>query len=96
MRHSIPPNAQAGTLTVGEGDNQTVYSLRLGQMDPISQLSGVQRRLVNLGFDCGRIDGQMTPATAAAIRAFQRRAGLPETGKLDQATRDNLLREHGS
>jgi peptidoglycan hydrolase-like protein with peptidoglycan-binding domain len=32
----------------------------------------------------------MGPKTAAALRAFQKSEGLPETGRLDSATRGKL------
>ena len=38
----------------------------------------------------GSIDGAMGSQTRAALAAFQRRSGLPETGKLDPATRAQL------
>lgn len=37
------------------------------------------------------IDGQFGPASAAATRAFQRRAKLPVTGVVDRATFDRLV-----
>jgi lipoprotein-anchoring transpeptidase ErfK/SrfK len=50
-----------------------------------------QLELHRRGFSCGSIDGLMGPQTAAALRAFQRASGLPETGVLDAETR-TLLR----
>jgi lytic murein transglycosylase len=40
----------------------------------------LQRLLAERGFDPGKIDGQLGPNSRAAIRAFQRRAGLPADG----------------
>ena len=45
-----------------------------------------QMRLVQLGFDPGTVDGIAGPRTSAAIKAFQKQSGLPETGTLDSAT----------
>lgn len=42
------------------------------------------------GFSCGGIDGIFGSQTRAALCAFQRGAGLPETGELDEATRGRL------
>jgi putative peptidoglycan binding protein len=39
-----------------------------------------------------RVDGAFGPGTVAAVRAFQRTAGLPATGQLDTATWTALLR----
>ncbi len=41
----------------------------------------IQRGLNRRGFDVGEADGVIGPATEAAIRAFQRRSGLPVTGQ---------------
>lgn len=38
-------------------------------------------------------DGIYGPQTAAAVRSFQRRQGLPVTGVADQATHERLVRE---
>ncbi len=40
----------------------------------------MQRRLVGLGFETGTIDGVIGSQTRTAVRAFQKRAGLPEDG----------------
>ena len=49
-----------------------------------------QRRLAERGFDPGRIDGAMGWRTRGALRQFQRSAGLPDTGRIDDATRKAL------
>ncbi len=41
-----------------------------------------QELLKKAGFDPGPADGQIGPKTSAAIKAFQRRLGLDETGKI--------------
>src|SRR5262249_8118671 len=40
----------------------------------------LQRLLAERGFDPGKIDGQLGPLSRAAIRAFQKRAGIPSDG----------------
>ncbi len=45
--------------------------------DDVAQL---QRRLLDMGFDCGRIDGIFGPDTAAALRDFQRNVGMTADG----------------
>jgi len=44
-----------------------------------------------LGFDPGPVDGHFTPETQVALRAFQARYGIPVSGLLDYATRQELL-----
>jgi lipoprotein-anchoring transpeptidase ErfK/SrfK len=50
----------------------------------------LQVELHRRAFSCGSIDGIMGLQTAAALRAFQRAAGIKETGDLDDATRELL------
>jgi hypothetical protein len=90
----IPPNARSGKLRLGEGNDVEEYDLFLGHMDPVDIMSGVQARLNHLGFEVGEPDGKVTTETIAALRAFQKIAGLQVTGEMDQATRDALEREH--
>ena len=42
----------------------------------------VQQNLVTLGYTPGRVDGQMRSDTQQAIREFERRSGLPVTGRI--------------
>lgn len=53
----------------------------------------VQVELARRGFSGGPIDGVPGPQSAAALRAFQRRESLPETGSLDAATGAALILE---
>jgi hypothetical protein len=89
----IPPGVIAGRLSIDELDEQDQSALELdilfGSLDPIEELSGVQKRLVNLGFDCP-VDGEVSDETTAAIEAFQRLFSLPVTGAVDNATRQKL------
>ena len=50
-----------------------------------------QVALRDAGYEPGRIDGVMGPKTQAAIREFQASHGLPQTGRLDEATRQQLF-----
>ena len=94
IEHSIPPDAKQGRLLVG--DTQDEYPLSLGHMDPVEEVAGVQARLNNLGFNCGEVNGRLGPETEAALKAFQKKHNLSETGEIDQATRDKLKEVHGS
>ena len=96
LQHPIPPNAQRGKIIIGTGPGKEEYALQLGHLDPITEISGVQARLKNLGFDCGQADGALNDETRQAIRNFQAKCNLQETGEPDQATRDKLQQEHGS
>jgi peptidoglycan hydrolase-like protein with peptidoglycan-binding domain len=49
-----------------------------------------ETRLRDFGFDPGPVDGMFTVQTQLAVRAFQARYGLPVSGLLDRATREEL------
>ncbi|MGD8961897.1 MAG: ankyrin repeat domain-containing protein [Desulfobacterales bacterium] len=50
-----------------------------------------QKKLKELGYDPGAIDGIWGRKTTLAIKRFQREKGLPVTGQLDQQTRAELI-----
>jgi hypothetical protein len=56
--------------------------------NPVTQKA--QLKLAQLGFDPGTTDGILGRHTIAAIKAFQKKSGLPETGALDSATQAKL------
>ncbi|MBN2563416.1 MAG: peptidoglycan-binding protein [Phycisphaerae bacterium] len=93
----IPGNARSGTLTVDAPDQTLVFPLSLGRIDPVTEPSGVQGRLNNLGYACGRLDGIIGPKSKAAIRQFQLANGHPNpSGEVDEQTRALLVEKHGS
>jgi peptidoglycan hydrolase-like protein with peptidoglycan-binding domain len=71
------------------------YRLLLRALDPVTEVSGVQARLRNLGYGEVPLDGEMGPATIAALCAFQRENGLKVTASADTATQDKLAEKHG-
>ena len=77
--------------------NQNVaYDVRIGDMDPAAELSGIKKRLENLGYlprdcDLGTEDAYLV----AALSAFQKKHGLEGTGAVDDATKRALEEEHG-
>jgi len=50
------------------------------------RLRAVRVALRKRGFDTGPIGAVMGPHTAEALRSFQRRQGLPVTGRADEST----------
>jgi membrane-bound lytic murein transglycosylase B len=65
--------------------------------EPITrdQSLALQRRLNELGFDAGEPDGIPGSRTKAAIRAFQREAGLPQDGHPSADLLEQLARFEG-
>ena len=50
----------------------------------------VQKRLTELGYDPGPIDGIMGGKTRNAIISFQKDSGLPENGQIGDKTLNKL------
>ncbi|NLC72092.1 MAG: peptidoglycan-binding protein [Desulfuromonadaceae bacterium] len=48
----------------------------------IIQVLEIQQLLIKAGIDTGPVDGKLGPSTVYAIRTFQQRQGLPETGQI--------------
>jgi N-acetylmuramoyl-L-alanine amidase len=96
----IPADAADGELTVWADESFPEYAdtwkLKLGHIDPAEDLSGVQARLNNLGYDCGPVDGIDGPITQAAVRAFQKDYNLDVDGIAGPQTQAALTDEYGS
>jgi N-acetylmuramoyl-L-alanine amidase len=94
----IPPSAATGNLVVWIYDDPGAagvpFPLDLGHIDPVTELSGIQARLNNLGYDCGSVDGVFGPDTEAALKMFQANVGLHVTGQADSATQARLAQVH--
>lgn len=73
----------------------TTLSVRLRRFEPADDPKGLQRRLANLGYLVGDLDGQPGAWTQAALRAYQAKEGLPVTGEADAETIARLTEKHG-
>ncbi len=70
--------------------------LLLGALDPVDTATGVQGRLVCLGYDCP-VDGDLAgDDTRRAVSEFQRRNALTVNGEVDQVTRNKVQEVHGA
>jgi peptidoglycan hydrolase-like protein with peptidoglycan-binding domain len=83
-----------------EGDSSRGYLVPEGAEPRSTNLEAVSDRdlvrnaqiaLRDAGFDPGEIDGVMGRKTRAALREFQASQGLPQTGRLDATTQQELL-----
>lgn len=93
----IPPAASGAWIVLDPGTpKERTVNLNIRAMDPIEEISGVCKRLNNLGYPCPIEEERITPAVADALRAFQRKNGLEPTGEADGSTRDQLKKAHGS
>jgi N-acetylmuramoyl-L-alanine amidase len=57
-----------------------------GNLTAGDDVFALQRRLLELGFKVGRVDGYFGPATEAGLRDFQRNFGIPADGTCGPAT----------
>lgn len=90
----VPANAQEAILRLGDHGEEEMR-LYIGHMDPIEEISGIQKRLNNLGFYCGVEDGQVSSGTSSAIIRFQLTHGLEPTGEIDDETKCRLEEIYG-
>ena len=95
IKVQVPPGATQGFLSVGPPTNVLQMNLKLGSLHPVESDTGVQQRLQNLGFDCGKIDGLIGPRTRGRIRDFQGKNGLLVNGVVTPETRNLLKAKHG-
>lgn len=65
----IPPNAQSGKLIVVHEGEEMEFDLKLGSVDPLESLSGIQARLANLGYQV-TVTGNWDTETTEAISKF--------------------------
>ena len=93
LEQTVPPDAKNAKLLVGEAQDE--YKLNLGHIAPVDEVAGIQARLNNLGFYSGKLDGVLGPETKAALKRFQEKYELSESGKPDEATQKKLLDVHG-
>lgn len=96
LEEKVPPGARRATLTVAD----YLVELHLGHLNPLrgrdaNDLSGVQARLRNLGYDPGPVDGRFGRRTRAALAVFQADHSLEVDGEPSDATAAKLEEAHG-
>jgi hypothetical protein len=103
IEHELEPSVTQASLAVflTEGSDEALaWTLRIGHLNPISEVTGVKARLDNLGFECGSADAQIDEQTVRALTAFRQAMGITvppgQEATIDQPTRDRLEKEHGS
>ena len=76
--------------TPAQDDSEVQPSTTSTAQVPVRSWLDAQVELHRRGFSCGSIDGIKGAQTVAALRSFQRNAGLRDSGELDKATRSVL------
>jgi His-Xaa-Ser repeat protein HxsA len=93
------PSASPGTSTTDGAKSDTMKSDTMksekGRMGAAAggnreQVKAVQQALKDKGHDPGTVDGVMGPKTRGALKDFQKKEGIKDTGRLDQETMTKL------
>jgi hypothetical protein len=92
LQEYLPANSRNGELIIGPDEFRAL--LQFGFLDPLNEVIGIQKRLNNLGYDCGQPTGELNDLTIAALKDFQHRFDLQETGEADRATLAKLEQMH--
>lgn len=94
---AIVPDARSGKLIFHRGKpEEFVLELDLGVMDPVTEVSGVRKRLSNLGYFCSQVGSEDADDLRSAVICFQNDNSLEPTGGVDDELRDKLKELHGS
>ena len=93
LQQYLPPNTRHGELLM---EDLTIIRLAFGDLNPSNEIVGVQNRLNNLGFSCGEggASGELDDGTRNALRLFQARMKLPQSGEADARTIQKLEEVH--
>lgn len=95
----VNTNEGEGELKIwlDDEDNEPdyTYTIKIGYLDPIKETTGIQSRLNNLGFDCGKVDGIKGPKTKEAVKNFQQKYGLKMDGVPGKRSQGKLKEIYG-
>ena len=69
--------------------------VKLGHLDPITELTGQQARLSALGFDCGLLTPKTNKRYEKALEDYQQLMGLKVDGICGPETQKSLEKEYG-
>ncbi len=95
VNHEVKPTDLQGELKVWireDPEEIMIWDVEIGHLDPVTEITGVQARLNNLGYPAGEVTGEMNAQTKEALEAFQSHIGYdPPTGELDEKTQQALI-----
>jgi hypothetical protein len=92
LEQTIPTDSKNGVLIIGPEEFR--LEIDFGYLDPINEISGVKKRLNNMGYDCGKPNNETDEKTETQLKLFQKRFGLEETGEADSKTLEKLEELH--
>jgi peptidoglycan hydrolase-like protein with peptidoglycan-binding domain len=96
-----PKTSEAAAYRNGETSSpasEVPNSVRTPESGPIRKretmpVADIQRRLRDLGYDAGPVDGKMGKGTIGALKKFQQENNLAVTGQADAGTVDRLRQQ---
>lgn len=96
LRERVPLSRAGATLAI----RGRTFRLRFGGLNPLrdcreDDVSGLQGRLRNLGYNPGNADGVLGLQTRTALAVFQADEGLDIMGEPDERTLSKLEERHG-
>ncbi|HBY58182.1 MAG TPA: hypothetical protein DEH78_00060 [Solibacterales bacterium] len=91
----VPPGVQRGVLKLYVDNLVEEHTINLGYLNPITEVTGIQQRLRNLGIECPE-SGAMDEDTKNALNEFRAKYELEPADGPDQATIDKLKEVHGA
>lgn len=99
IHHYVSPSAKEAKLSVlTDPKDPSIVSrwvMKVGHLQPLQTIEGMQSRLNNLGYDCGKVDGAFGAKTQLALDRFLTALGLPIDEGYDEAAQDALRDCHG-
>jgi peptidoglycan hydrolase-like protein with peptidoglycan-binding domain len=87
-----PVPARVGTTAAATGVPRVPAAALPPVETPKATIEQAQRLLARLGYPVGPADGIVGPKTRAAVKAFQRKEGLAESGKVSDELLSQLRR----
>jgi hypothetical protein len=98
IEQEIDPDAHEATLIIQDPQTpfeNTTIAIKIGDLDPVTELSGQITRLNNLGYFAGDVDQPDRLAFESAVEEFQCDHGLKVDGICGPVTQTKLKQAHG-
>lgn len=96
LQEMIPAYVDRGILELLVAPTVPLIPFRIGEMEPTTEPVGLQKRLRNLSFAPGMIDGFAGPQTERALKRLQDRYQLERSRETNEDTKVVLVAEHRS
>jgi LysM repeat protein len=98
IEQTIPPTARSVTLVIRDPQTpveNNEMSIKIGNLDPVNEVSGQQGRLINLGYLVGDVNQVDQTAFESAVEEFQCDQSLTVDGICGPQTQAKLKQVHG-